>query len=78
MSASPVRIPHVPAELIPLLDTVLEGWRTAPPRRQSPQQLANIRAGLTWAAEAFGADSAVFRRALLLGALEHARAEVVL
>jgi hypothetical protein len=62
--------------LIPLLDAALP--RTGgPPRRQTPQELANMRAGLKWAIEEFGEDSDPVRRCLLIVALEHARAEAI-
>jgi hypothetical protein len=75
MSASTPRIPRIDPELIPLLDAALP--RTEPPRRQTPQELANLRAGLRWAIEEFGQDSDVVRRCLLVVALEHSRAEAI-
>jgi hypothetical protein len=77
MRASSPRIPHIPAELIPLLDASLPRTHTwGAPQGCSPQQLANMRAGLKWATETFGGDSP--RRCLLIVRLEHARAEVIL
>jgi len=77
MRASSPRIPHIPADLIPLLDAALPRTGGSAPHRRSPQELANMRAGLRWAVEAFGADSPPVRRVLLVVGLEHARAEAI-
>jgi hypothetical protein len=73
-----IRIPHLPAELIPLLDASLP--RPLERRQRfSPERLRRIREEhLPWARDKFGEHSGPYRRALLVAALEHARAEAIL
>lgn len=75
---SSVRIPRIPAELIPLIETLVgrpEGF--VPHHRRTRAELESIRARLPLFARDFGDGSAPYNRALLVLALEYARAEIL-
>jgi len=71
------RIPRIPAELIPMLDSLIERSEEHVPHHHSPQELSQMRDLLPWVADEFGYRSELYYRALLVTALEHARAEVL-
>jgi hypothetical protein len=74
---SEIRIPRIPAELIPLLDAVIPRTR-GPRQRCDPARLRRRREEhLPWLRDTFGEDSGPYRRTLIIAALEHARAEAI-
>ena len=71
-------MPRLPAELIPLIEPLIGRPADFVPQRLSREKLREIREQLRWVAEEFGGEEAiVYKRALLVTALEYARAEVL-
>jgi hypothetical protein len=81
LTRNPAPLPHVPrlpAELIALIEPLIGRPRGWTPKRLSRERLLSIREQLRWVAAEFGGeDSLVYRRALLVVALEYSRAEVL-
>ena len=71
------RIPHIPAELIPLIETLVGRPRGFRPHRRTPRELERMRSHLPEVARDFGVRSPVYNRVLLVTALEYARAEAI-
>ena len=61
-------IPFVPIDLLPLLDAAIP--RTGPPRPRTAGELAEMDFAVTVVGREFGMDSDVYRRALLVLAVE--------
>jgi hypothetical protein len=77
MSASTHRIPHVPPDLLPLLEDCVGRPEGHVPIRRTPEDLVRLREGLDTLAEDYGIGSPVYNRFLLVLAMEYSRAEVI-
>ena len=71
------RIPHIPIELLPLLEDCIPRVEGYVPRRRSPKELKRLRAGVEQVAQDFGFGSPAYNRSLILLAMEYARSEAI-